>query len=356
MRRSPYVHRAIESTVDIGPGRQSADAVWDVLLRELEAAGVIATAKAGSRGKTSHEAVRAGVLAWLGQDTRRRLLILLDESDGFFESDAPRFLETNRLKDLGQASGVEGRAKVVFAGLHSVQRFAKMSNNTFKHLAQRPTVIGPLGPEFAYNLIAQPCETLGFTFEDPDLVNRILGYCSYQPFLLQMFGHRLVEHMHRKRLSGVGDAQPPFAIAQADIEAVEADQELKGAYLHEMVGLGVLARNQDGHGWHLRSQNVLRMMGSPDDVLAELVHAGSEAVPGEFIALSTRRLLPDGRTHAPLTARQVDDLPGDHVNQVRIVLGSAATGVPDVAPTLRAVCADPRRAMPARRYPTTQAV
>jgi hypothetical protein len=390
------------TTVDIGPGRQSADAVWDVLLRELEAAGVIATAKAGSRSKTSHEVVRAGVLDWLGQDTRRRLLILLDESDGFFESDAPRFLETNRLKDLGQASGVEGRAKVVFAGLHSVQRFAKMSNNTFKHLAQRPTVIGPLGPQFAYNLIAQPCETLGFTFEDPDLVNRILGYCSYQPFLLQMFGHRLVEHMHRKRLSGVGDAQPPFAIAQADIEAVEADQELKGditstfrdtlnldprynvianvlahhahehgmdfrlsdvelrdeclaywptgfsrldvegfrAYLHEMVGLGVLARNQDGHGWHLRSQNVLRMMGSPDDVLAELVHAGSEAVPSEFIALSTRRLLPDGRTHAPLTARQVDDLLGDHVNQVRIVLGSAATGVPDVAPTLRAVCAD----------------
>ncbi len=41
-------------------------------------------------------------------------------------------------------AGLEGRVKVVFAGLHSVQRFAKVSNNTFKHLAQRPTVIGPL--------------------------------------------------------------------------------------------------------------------------------------------------------------------------------------------------------------------
>ena len=40
--------------------------------------------------------------------------------------------------------GFEDRTKVVFAGLHSVQRYAKVSNNTFKHLAQRPTVIGPL--------------------------------------------------------------------------------------------------------------------------------------------------------------------------------------------------------------------
>ena len=42
-------------------------------------------------------------------------------------------------------------------------------------------------------------EALGYRFADQDLVNRILGYCSYQPFLLQMFGHRLVEHMHAHR-------------------------------------------------------------------------------------------------------------------------------------------------------------
>ena len=390
------------TTVDIGPGKQDADAVWDVLLRELETAEVVNRQKAARRGKSAYEDVRAGVLDWLAVDPRRRLLVLLDESDGFFESDAPRFLETNRLKDLGQAAGVEGRVKVVFAGLHSVQRFAKMSNNTFKHLAQRPTVIGPLRPQFAYNLIARPTEALGFSFEDPDLVNRILGYCSYQPFLLQMFGHRLVEHMHRKRRSGVDTRQPPFVITRADVEMVEADPDLKAditstfrdtlnldprynvianvlahqahehgmdlrlsdvalreeclaywpagfaglnvegfrAYLQEMVGLGVLAPNNDGRGWHLRSPNVLRMIGSRDDVTAELVHAESEAVPSEFIALSTRRLLPDGRTRSPLTAAQVDDLLGDHANQVRVVLGSAAVGVENVATTLRAVCAD----------------
>src|SRR5436305_13873099 len=53
------------TTVDIGPDKQSGDAVWDVLLRDLEAAGVMPTTKAWRRGKTSHDVVRAGVLGWL---------------------------------------------------------------------------------------------------------------------------------------------------------------------------------------------------------------------------------------------------------------------------------------------------
>ena len=390
------------TTADIGPDRQPAEAVWNLLLRDLDGT-VITLNKAERRGKSNHEIVRAGVRAWLEGDGRRRLLILLDESDGFFEADSTQFPETNRLKDLGQMPGFEGRTKVVFAGLHSVQRFAKVSNNTFKHLAQRPTVIGPLRPQFAYNLIARPMEALGYRFADPDLVNRILGYCSYQPFLLQMFGHRLVEHMHahRTRPPGTDPGEPPFFVTAEDVMAVEADPELKAditstfrdtlnldprynvianvlayhahehgmdhrltemelrneclsywpdgfagldiegfrAYLHEMTGLGVLAPNNDQRGWHLRSPNVLRMIGSQLDVLTELMHAASEAVPSEFIALATRRALPDG-TRAPLTAAQIDDLLGDHSNQVRLVLGSPATRMEQVGTTLRVVCED----------------
>ena len=390
------------TTADIGPDRQSADAVWDLLLRDLDGT-VVTLSKAERRGKPNHEIVRAGVRVWLIGDSRRRLLILLDESDGFFEADSTQFLETNRLKDLGQMPGFEGRTKVVFAGLHSVQRFAKVSNNTFKHLAQRPTVIGPLRPQFAYNLIARPMEALGYRFADQDLVNRILGYCSYQPFLLQMFGHRLVEqmHVHRTRPHGPAPGEPPFVITAEDVMAVEADPELKAditstfrdtlnldarynvianvlayhahehgmdhrltevelrdeclsywpegfagldiegfrAYLHEMAGLGVLAPNIDQRGWHLRSPNVLRMIGSQLDVLTELLHAASETVPSEFIALATRRALPDS-TRAPLTAAQIDDLLGDHANQVRLVLGSPATRIDQVSATLHAVYED----------------
>ena len=389
------------TTADIGPGRQPADAVWNLLLRDLDGT-VITLSRAERRGKANHEIVRAGVRAWLEGDNRRRLLILLDESDGFFEADSTQFPETNRLKDLGQMPGFEGRTKVVFAGLHSVQRFAKVSNNTFKHLAQRPTVIGPLKPQFAYNLIARPMEALGYRFADPDLVNRILGYCSYQPFLLQMFGHRLVEHMHaQNRHQAAASGEPPFLVTVEHVMTVEADPELKAditstfrdtlnldprynvianvlayhahghgmddrltevelrdecrsywpigfsrldiegfrAYLHEMVGLGVLAPNNDQRGWHLRSPNVLRMIGSQDEVITELVHGTSEAVPSEFMALEGRRALPDG-TRAPLTAAQVDDLLGDRATQARLVLGSSATLIEQVGATLRAVCED----------------
>ncbi|MGV9532633.1 hypothetical protein ACWEU6_11860 [Streptosporangium sandarakinum] len=374
----------------IGP-----DAIWDALLRDFTDQGVITPPRRQASRKSPHEEVRAGVLAWLGADPRRRLLILLDESDRFFESDAPEFFETNRLKELGLAT--DGRIKVVFAGLHSVQRYAKSARNgPFSHLAQRPTVIGPLRPQFATNLLTRPLQALGYHFDYDDLVNRILGYCSYQPFLLQMFGSRLVAKMHARRGAGVADAEPPYVITRADVVAVESHVDLKAdisaafhdtlhldprynvianvlahhahesgldarlsdvelreecldwwhvgfsaldvegfrAYLQEMVGLGVLAPNNDGRGWHLRSPNVLRMIGSKDNVITQLVGAGALSVPDEFIALETRAALPDGR-RSPLTAGQSDDVLGDHANQVRVVLGSPATGVGDVAQAVR---------------------
>ncbi|WP_233288556.1 hypothetical protein [Streptomyces calvus] len=90
--------------------------------------------------------MRAGIRSWLNGDSRRRLLILLDECDQFFEADAPRFDQTKKLKGLG--SDTKDAAKVVFAGLHSVQRFSKLaSNGPFGHLAQTPKVIGPLAPQ-----------------------------------------------------------------------------------------------------------------------------------------------------------------------------------------------------------------
>ncbi|MBB6119515.1 hypothetical protein [Nocardiopsis algeriensis] len=385
------------STAAIGQGAQGADAVWDVLLRELRGAGVVSRPGKRDTGK-AYDQVRAGVLAWLTADSRRRLLVMLDESDGFFEADAPRFLETRRLKELGQLAGAESRAKVVFAGLHSVQRFAKLSNNTFKHLAQSPTMIGHLRPFHAYDLVTRPMGALGFRFESEELIHRILGHCSYQPFLLQMFCDRLVRHMHDMRRTGTGGSEPPYIVALSDVEAVEGDPELRDdiietfrdtlhldpryniianvlahhayergldvrltemelreeclsywrrgfegldseafrAYLKEMVGLGLLADNRDLRGWRLRSANALRMMGTNDTVMTALVDADSEAVPAESIALTVRRPLGDRRL-APLTTAQLDYLLGDHANQVRLVLGSPATGIADVTETIRSV-------------------
>jgi hypothetical protein len=387
--------------IGIGPTALTPDALWDTLLRELTKRDVVKAPSAG-RGRRStndsHEAVRTGILAWLEGHNSRRLLVLLDESDRFFESDAPSFLQTNRLKDFSQSS--EGRAKVVFAGLHTVQRFVKANNNgPFSHLG-RPTVIGPLAPQFAYDLVVKPMEALGYVFDhNNDLVNRVLGYCSYQPFLLQMFAHHLIEVILERRRAGIDESAPPYRVTRADVEKVESDPHLRTditsafrdtlnldarynvianvlahnahengmddrlnevslrnecltwwpegfsqlsvehfrSYLHEMVGLGVLAPNT-GIGWHLRSPNVLRMIGPPYDVAAELLSAASSSVPEAFIALETRPLLSTGR-RSPLTAAQIDDLLGDHSTQTRLVLGSEATGVLDVFDAVKEIVA-----------------
>ncbi|NEY32674.1 hypothetical protein GTU99_10800 [Streptomyces sp. PRKS01-65] len=401
VKQNPGYHQAVYINLDqenIGKGSSlGPKALWSVLDRELTAAEVTAgKPQRRKSGKDISDQVRTAIRTWLDGDSRRRLLILLDECDQFFEADAPRFDQTKKLKGLG--SDTKDRAKVVFAGLHSVQRFSKLaSNGPFGHLAQTPKVIGPLAPHFAAELLVEPMRALGFEFQDLDLVNRVLGYCSYQPFLLQMFGHRLVEVMHRKRARR-GAEGPPYTVEITDIEIVESDSGLresisaafkdtlsldhrydvianvlayharhqglevrlsdtelreecetfwrKGfeqldtegfrAYLSEMVGLGILAPNHDGQGWHLRGPNALRMIGTSHEVDARLLRAEQDCVLQESIVQEGRPELPDGRP-APLTITQLDDLLGERSNQTRVVLGTPATGVKDVADTLRTI-------------------
>ncbi|MEU6610590.1 hypothetical protein ABZ922_37105 [Streptomyces shenzhenensis] len=397
----PGYHQAVYINLDqenIGKGSSfGPERLWSVLERELTEAQVLDDRRQGRRKQQEiSERVRAGIRTWLDGDSRRRLLILLDECDQFFEADAPRFDQTKKLKGLG--SDTKDRAKVVFAGLHSVQRFSKLaSNGPFGHLAQTPKVIGPLAPQSAAELLVEPMRALGFEFKDLDLVNRVLGYCSYQPFLLQMFGHRLVELMHRKRARR-GAEGPPYEVEVTDIEVVESDAALRDgisaafkdtlsldhrydvianvlayharhhglemrlsdtelreecetywrkgfeqldtegfrAYLSEMVGLGILAPNHDGLGWHLRGPNALRMIGTSHEVEARLLRAEQDCELQESIVQEGSPELPGGWL-TPLTNIQLDDLLGERSNRIRVVLGTSATGVTDVARTLRTI-------------------
>ncbi|MEU3599085.1 hypothetical protein ABZ714_10190 [Streptomyces sp. NPDC006798] len=397
-RQLPGCHRTLHLNLDkIGIGKATAlgaAAIWTTLDRELTRMEVLDEPRRRGPRREAWERVTEGVQGWLDRDPERRLLILLDECDLFFEADVPECIETRRLRGLGEDS--RGRAKVVFAGLHSVQRFTRLARNgPFGHLAQTPAVVGPLSPQFAADLLVHPLRALGFEFADADLVNRVLGFCSYQPFLLQIFGSRLVEGMQRKRARRAA-AGPPYAIDAADVDAVEQDASLRSditaafketleldhrylvvanvlarharesgletrlsdhelrdecgqwwregferldsegfrAYLLEMVGLGVLAPNNDGRGWHLRGPNALRMIGTAQEIEARLEGAERDCRLEETLVRESRPDLADGRS-APLTVDQIDYLLGDGGNQVRVVLGSPATGVGDVVRTLR---------------------
>ncbi|GCD47425.1 hypothetical protein [Streptomyces paromomycinus] len=401
-KQRPGVYRKLYVNLDpLSMSRATstgAEAVWPELERRLVGEGILAEPKGKDTRVAPWRRVQDGIECWLREDPERRLLVLLDECDGFFEADAVRQCsETRLLRALAELSdATRNRAKVVFAGLHSVHRFTRHVQNTpFNQMAQNPTVVGPLKPQFAADLLLYPMRALGYEFADTDLVNRVLGFCSYQPFLLQIFGHRLVRAMQDKRLRERN--QPPYQIDGDDISMVEQDPDLRAeitkafqatldlddcyrvvadvlarharerglqtrlsdrelreecetwwragfhrldsvsfrAYLEEMVGLGILAPNHDGAGWHLRGPNALRMIGTADEIESRLLRAEEDCRLQDTVVLERRPRILNGDRSAPLTVNQIDYVRGDGSrNLVRVVLGSEAVGVGNVADTL----------------------
>ncbi|MET9535203.1 AAA family ATPase [Streptomyces sp. NPDC006649] len=371
--QAPLSHISLALSLDSTYNGTSAQpsTVWNIIGRKLlEQEALPLPRKVRADVSLTYDHVLSGIRTWLKAGSGRRILIMLDEADGFFESDSPRFTETRRLRDL--SSETNDGVKVVFAGLHSVQRYATLAvNNPFSHLSQHPTVIGPLEPQDAANLLLKPLAVLGYRFSEPALVHRILGHCSYQPFLLQMFAHRLVQTMHARRSEEASG--PLYSIARADVERVQSDKDLQRsitaafhdtlrldsrynmianvvahhahhhgidarmshaelrdectywwaegfrdldpdqfrAYLTEMEGLGVLAPDPDHRGWHLRSANALSMIGALEDVDAQLQNTASRQLNERLTAMETRHRSVITHSHCPLTAAQIADiLPG----------------------------------------------
>ncbi|MFF0000010.1 hypothetical protein [Streptomyces avermitilis] len=69
---------------------------------------------------------------------------------------------------------------------------------------------------------------------------------------------------------------------------------------------------------------------------ARLLRAEQDCELQESIVQEDRPELPDGQP-APLTSTQLDDLLGERSSRTRVVLGTSATGVTDVARTLRTI-------------------
>ncbi len=149
----------------------------------------------------------AGVMAWLDADTRRRILLLLDEADRFIETDARAqdisFREFIRLQQLMDNSS--RRFKFVLAGLHNVTRLVHTENPPLKQIASDPQRIGPLmHEEFkdAELLVTRPFAAMGYRFEDREDVWRILSHCNYYPVLVQTFCKGLLEALTREVAQG----------------------------------------------------------------------------------------------------------------------------------------------------------
>lgn len=335
----------------IGESAEPA-ALWGALAPRLRRAGVL---PAGTSDVTA-DAVASGILEWLEADQSRRLLLLMDEADNFLTLDAKAgpnqtgsFPVLQKLKGVMEQSG--RRFKPVFAGLHQVQRFHSLPNTPVVHGGQ-DILIGPLTPVDARELVRDPLLALGYEFETPDTMWRLLRLTNYQASLIQIICESLVRHMRTTELPLKGgrviirarDVDDVYAmrdvrelIAQRFRWTINLDSRYKvialvtalrslGSkpgerfrasdlhdecefywpagfsrstlsrseffrYLDEMQGLGVLHRQgEDEFG--LRSPSILGLLGSRETIESELLDASEQLeVSYQYNPAMNRRIL-----------------------------------------------------------------
>jgi Cdc6-like AAA superfamily ATPase len=207
----------------IGFNRPVED-IWPLLAEKFKAIGVLPTSVSSH---VNPEKILGEIRKWLDADMRRRILLLLDETDRFLEGDRD-FVLIARLKKEMEDTG--RRFKVVFAGLHNVQRTTRLGNNPLAHLGE-PRCIGPLFENLewreARDLVKEPLAAIGYEFESEDLVVRILSQTNYYPSLLQLYCTQLLRHVNRPNVE-IFDSRsgPPYVITSKHVEDAYQSQEL----------------------------------------------------------------------------------------------------------------------------------
>lgn len=162
--------------------------VWEESSKKLNAVF-------GSSVVSSGEVFRRRVKAWLDEDPKRKILLLLDEANEYVREDEVRdYQEFRQFQKL--MSETDRRFKVVFAGLQNLARMARNSENKpLSHFDSAVLAIGPFMGEdvrYAEILITRPLAGLGYRFKNDDDIWRILSFCNYYPILIQLFGENMV--------------------------------------------------------------------------------------------------------------------------------------------------------------------
>jgi hypothetical protein len=214
----------------IGVNREPSE-VWLCIARELRRIGLLQSDVPDPNPKIKGrvETFVSVLKDLLEPSSDKRVLLLLDEADRFFEQDRHGdFAETRRLKELMEQT--ERRFKVVFAGLHNVLRMTENANHPLAHLGE-PIKVGPLleGQEWrdAEDLIRKPFQAAGFDFESRDLVTRVLAQTNYYPSLIQLYCTHLMRHMLGALRNDSRLAGPRYVIQARHVDAVYKNPALR---------------------------------------------------------------------------------------------------------------------------------
>ena len=210
----------------IGYDRPLGD-IWELIIREFKKMDILGPKTPVNMG--SRKLLRR-IEEWILKDTSRRILLLLDEADTFLEKDGEdRFIRTAELKGLMDRT--DRRFKVVFAGLHNVQRTTRQANNPLAHYGE-PICIGPLVNQRELNearrLVEKPFTSLGYQFASTDVVFRILAQTNYYPSLIQLYCKEILRYLtDPHRMIFDSRISPPYEISAKHVEEAYQSKELR---------------------------------------------------------------------------------------------------------------------------------
>jgi hypothetical protein len=179
----------VTDTVSALGDSQPCEMVWSRISAMLSPHDVV------SEKSRFCEDVSRDIRGWLARNAGGQIVCMLDESDKFLAAESQaNYHEITELKTLMERT--QRSFKVIFAGLHNVQRMYVQSNSPLAHLGSA-ICIGPLNrnqddKRAAHELVVAPMAAAGFAFEDEDAAEAILSWANYYPSLVQEYAKGLV--------------------------------------------------------------------------------------------------------------------------------------------------------------------
>ena len=181
---------------------------------------------------TTPEFFSESIIKWLDQKETRRILLLLDEADGFLRADAENtddpYYACTILKGIMEQTN--RRFKIVLSGLHNVRKSTRVANNPIAHFGES-LCIGPMIKTenvSAQKLVEVPLATMGIQFEDPELVIQVLAQANYYPNLIQIYCSSIMEYVTEKRdqVKPTGELLP-YILKSVDLKNIYERKQLR---------------------------------------------------------------------------------------------------------------------------------
>lgn len=336
--------------------------VWQLIYQSAVSSGLVKNAYPSDADGMVDE-----LRAYFSRDNADALMVCLDEIDLILGLDAANGFRIFR-ELSGLVNNSNGRFKIVIAGLENVRRFADAPNYPLHQLGSAIQV-SIMSPAEALQLIREPLGHLGYEFESPLLVNRILVETNRHPGLIHIYCHELIKTLNARHNRRVGS----LTITADDVEQIRKDPSIRQlicdrfditlnldlrykliayslisqstnsysasrakvvvqewaphifgpmtdaqfeAFLDELCGLGVLQymrRTEGGKEYALRNANILNLVGGQKDIEDKLL-AAVDAI-NENDPLSAHAFPLSATRPSPLTLRDEKLLISEEVGE-----------------------------------------